>query len=110
MEGDTCIPRKNLYQYGYKIYELQRKQKINEDIMIHKDSMIIYKNEQIRLYKSNIFEKDIIISNYKQNDSLKKDLIKLQEVRIEELEPKWYNNDPMWFGVGFVLGIIVVLL
>lgn len=109
MEGDTCIPRKNLYQYGYKIYELQRKNQILEELSINKDSIIIYRTDQIKLFKSNIQEKDIIIKNYMSKDSLQLDLIKLQEVRIAELKPKWYDRRELWFGVGFILGILVVL-
>jgi len=109
MKSDTCLPRENLYKYGFKIYELQKKIEILTDISDNKDSIIHNRMSQIELYKSTIKEHQFLLTEYDKSQKLNQDIINLQKIRIEELQPKWYDRKELWLGTGLILGILIML-
>ena len=76
----------------------------------HSDSM---KTEQISVYEDLVkgFEEQtnldslIIVAKGKQIDLLKaRDVANEKMVKL--IEPKWYENQYLWLGIGFILGKI----
>ena len=41
-----------------------------------------------------------------QKSKLLDDRIKLYNELVKEVQPKWYENQYLWLGIGFILGKI----
>ena len=96
---DVTLSQEEMLNIANNIKELQ-----------HSDSM---KTEQISVYEDLVkgFEEQtnldslIIVAKGKQIDLLKaRDVANEKMVKLSE--PKWYENQYLWLGIGFILGKI----
>lgn len=93
---DTCFTKDEIKNIYYKIKKLELINTINDSIIYqynnqYNDIRQFIKNDSL---KTNSYIQTINLLNEK-NDVLKK--------TINELEPKWYNDKTIWFGLGVAL-------
>lgn len=108
-QQDTCIEKSNLIKYAQKIYDLQTENSYLKDSKSIFKKNVIIKDSIIKIQRSMLDGKERQISLLNDQITYKGDIIKLQEEKIDELTPKWYDNKLLWFGSGFIIGIMVVL-
>ena len=95
---DTCFTKEQIKNIYYKIQKLELVNRLNDSIIYHynnqyNDFKLYIKNDSI---KTNGYIQTINLLNEK-NDVLKK--------TIDELEPKWYNDKTLWFGLGVIVSL-----
>jgi hypothetical protein len=90
---DTCFTVQELNNISNTLDSLWRVDEINNDI-ISKQKQIIKKQESI-LYLDSI---QIVLQ--KQQVTLLQKNIDLYVEREKRLQPKWYDNKNIWFGLG----------
>ena len=90
---DTCFTVQELNDISNTLDSLWRVDEINNDI-ISKQKQIIKKQESI-LYLDSI---QIVLQ--KQQVTLLQKNIDLYVEREKRLQPKWYDNKNIWFGLG----------
>lgn len=93
---DTCFTKDEIKNIYYKIKKLELINTINDSIIYqynnqYNDIRQFIKNDSL---KTHSYIQTINLLNEK-NDVLKK--------TINELEPKWYNDKTIWFGLGVAL-------
>ena len=96
---DTCFTVDEIKNIYYEIKYLRK----NDSIC---DSIIIEHNNQKQMYTKILYldsikyDNQLKISNIlEQNNLILKD-------RVKELEPKWYQDKALWFGLGVILTLV----
>ena len=90
---DTCFTEQELNDISNTLDSLWRVDEINNNI-IFKQKQIIKKQESI-LYLDSV---QIVLQ--KQQVTLLQKNIDLYVEREKRLQPKWYDNKNIWFGLG----------
>ena len=90
---DTCFTEQELNDISNTLDSLWKVDEINNNI-IAKQQQIIKKQESI-LYLDSV---QIVLQ--KQQVSLLQKNIDLYVEREKRLQPKWYDNKNIWFGLG----------
>ena len=97
--GQVTLSQEEMLGIANNIKELQ-----------HSDSM---KTVQIGIYdelvkelESRIETDSLILVKKDEQISLLKERDKTNEKMVKLVEPKWYENQYLWLGIGFVLGKI----
>ena len=90
---DTCFTEQQLNDISNTLDSLWRVDEINNDI-ISKQKQIIKKQESI------LYLDSVQIALQKQQVALLQTNIDLYVQREKRLQPKWYDNKNIWFGLG----------
>ena len=90
---DTCFTEQELNDISNTLDSLWRVDEINNNI-ISKQKSIIKKQESV-LYLDSV---QIVLQ--KQQVALLQKNIDLYVEREKRLQPKWYDNKTIWFGLG----------
>ena len=98
-EIDTCFTKEEIKNIYYEVRSLQENDRLC-------DSIIIEYNTQKQLYKNIIKLDSIKYENEKSINKILEDSNKNLKERVKQLEPKWYDDKVVWFGLGVFLTII----
>lgn len=90
---DTCFTEQELNDISNTLDSLWQVDEINTDI-ISKQQLIIKKQQSVMYLDS------IQIALQKQQVALLQKNIDLYVEREKRLQPKWYDNKNIWFGLG----------
>ena len=90
---DTCFTEQELNDISNTLDSLWRIDEINNNI-IAKQQQIIKKQESI------LYLDSVQIALQKQQVALLQKNIDLYVEREKRLQPKWYDNKNIWFGLG----------
>jgi hypothetical protein len=90
---DTCFTEQELNDISNTLDSLWEVDEINTDI-ISKQQLIIKKQQSVMYLDS------VQISLQKQQVELLQKNIDLYVEREKRLQPKWYDNKNIWFGLG----------
>lgn len=90
---DTCFTEQELNDISNTLDSLWRVDEINNNI-ISKQKQIIKKQESI------LYLDSVQIALQKQQVTLLQKNIDLYVEREKRLQPKWYDNKNIWFGLG----------
>jgi hypothetical protein len=90
---DSCFTQQELNDISNSLDSLWNVDEINNEI-IAKQKLIIKKQESIMYLDS------VQIALQKQQVSLLQKNIDLYVEREKRLQPKWYDNKNIWFGLG----------
>jgi len=90
---DTCFTEQELNDISNTLDSLWEVDEINIDI-ISKQQLIIKKQQSVMYLDS------VQISLQKQQVELLQKNIDLYVEREKRLQPKWYDNKNIWFGLG----------
>lgn len=102
-QDSTCFSDKEVIKIYHHIDSLEQVSEINNKIINEYE-------KQIFMYES-IKYKDSLIFIQQQNQlDIYKDQVKLLQLTIDEVQPKWYDNKTIWFGLGVFLTIFAIKL
>lgn len=90
---DTCFTEQELNDISNTLDSLWRVDEINNDI-ISRQQLIIKRQQSVMYLDS------IQITLHKQQVTLLQKNIDLYVEREKRLQPKWYDNKNIWFGLG----------
>ena len=90
---DTCFTEQELNDISNTLDSLWQVDEINTDI-ISKQQLIIKKQQSVMYLDS------IQITLQKQQVALLQKNIDLYVEREKRLQPKWYDNKSIWYGLG----------
>ncbi|MFY8161262.1 MAG: hypothetical protein ACOVNU_08015 [Candidatus Kapaibacteriota bacterium] len=93
---DTCFTTEQIKNIYYEIKYLKE----NESLC---DSIIIEHNNQKVLFKNIIYLDSIKYNNQLLINKVLEENNNILKERILELEPKWYDDKTLWFGLGIIL-------
>ena len=97
---DTCFTQQELNDISNILDSLWNVDDINNDI-ITKQKQVITKQQSIMYLDS------VQITLQKQQVSLLQKNIDLYVEREKRLQPKWYDNKNIWFGLGIFTSFLV---
>lgn len=99
-EIDTCLTQKEIINISNHIKTLEQKNLLS-------DSIIVEQEEQIRDLETIVKMDSVLLQSYNQQINFHLQNEKSYQKIINELEPEWYEDEKLWFGLGLVLGIFV---
>jgi hypothetical protein len=98
-----CLTKSEILILANKIQLIQDSSAYKTSIITSQSRLIDSYNQRVGLYEQQLKnrQESIELVN-KQNDQLKK--------QVEELRPKWYDDNRLWFGAGVVTTVIVFVV
>jgi len=98
-----CLTKSEILILANKIQLIQDSSAYKTSIITSQSRLIDSYNQRVGLYEQQLKnrQESIDLVN-KQNDQLKK--------QVEELRPKWYDDNRLWFGAGVVTTVIVFVV
>ena len=98
-----CLTKSEILILANKIQLIQDSSAYKTSIITSQSRLIDSYNQRVGLYEQQLQnrQESIELVN-KQNDQLKK--------QVEELRPKWYDDNRLWFGAGVVTTVIVFVV
>ena len=91
----TCLSDEQTINITNSLKELEHKDSTNTLIISNL-------NDQIKLYMEQHANDSLLIDLNIQKSKLLDGRIKLYDDLVKEIEPKWYENKWIWFGLGVV--------
>ena len=98
-----CLTKSEILILANKIQLIQDSSAYKTSIITSQSRLIDSYNQRVGLYEQQLKnrQESIELVN-KQNDQLKK--------QVEELRPKWYDDNRLWFGAGVVTTVIIFVV
>jgi len=98
-----CLTKSEILILANKIQLIQDSSAYKTSIITSQSRLIDSYNQRVGLYEQQLKnrQESIELVN-KQNAQLKK--------QVEELRPKWYDDNRLWFGAGVVTTVIVFVV
>lgn len=86
-----------------KIRLMQDSISYHRDLMKSKDSLISLYEQRSVVFKDQVQNRDETIKLFEEQE-------KVMRKTIIDLQPKWYDSKPLWFGAGVGSTILLLLL
>jgi len=98
-----CLTKSEILILANKIQLIQDSSAYKTSIITSQSRLIDSYNQRVGLYEQQLKnrQESIDLVN-KQNDQLKK--------QVEELRPKWYDDNRLWFGAGALTSVIMFII
>ena len=99
----VCLSKTEVLILANKIQLLQDSSNYKTDIIIAQDKLLSTYTERSFVYEQQLQNRQQTIDLVnKQNEQLKK--------QVEELRPKWYDDNRVWFGAGVLTTVFVFIV
>lgn len=95
-----CLTKPEVLILANRIQSLQDSSEYKTSLITAQSRLLSTYGERISLYEQQLQNRQQTIDLVNaQNDQLKK--------QVEELRPKWYDDNRLWFGAGVLTTVVV---
>lgn len=95
-----CLTKPEVLILANRIQSLQDSSEYKTSLITAQSRLLFTYGERVSLYEQQLQNRQQTIDLVNaQNDQLKK--------QVEELRPKWYDDNRLWFGAGVLTTVVV---